>query len=320
MDAVAYALVNQMKQKLKSSSLVWFYHGLVPSTNPYGIPRSCAVGSVGYIYVSGSDKHEFFAYDTIAGTFTPLPLPPVRRYSPYLFSYGNTVFLFGGAESDSNQKTKTLYAFDTVAKTWSQKTSAPFGLSAPTGTNQFTVGSTQYIISYENGVVYDLLAYHMDTDVWENKGPTPSLDSCFAFATGGKGYAGCSYATYVSSREFYEYDPATNAWTSKADVPNVHTRAITISTGGMGYVFGGIDLQKSTDTLQISKYDPSTNQWATIGSVLSIDDYTGSTFNVGNTGYKIGSPKNKTINAFYTNALGMVENDLNVALGWIAGQ
>jgi N-acetylneuraminic acid mutarotase len=105
---------------------------------------------------------------------------------------------------------------------------------------------------------------------WAKKAnlPTGANDAANAFAINGKVYFGGGSST---TKGFYEYDPATNKWTRKADIPAKIVRAFSVSFAidSKGYVATGQsdnssgDFAKSqaTVTNDLWEYDPSSNAW-----------------------------------------------------------
>ena len=64
-----------------------------------------------------------------------------------------------------------------------------------------------------------------------------------------------------TSNDFWEYDPATDTWTQKANFGGgARTGAVGFSIGTKGYVGTGID---ANDLLRKDfwEYDPVTNKW-----------------------------------------------------------
>lgn len=100
-----------------------------------------------------------------------------------------------------------------------------------------------------------------------------------------KGYAGMGHVNgtgtnYVYS-EWWQYDPASNAWTQKADYANGTGTygAIAFSTDQYGYVGGG-----TAFSTQYYKYDPTVNTWTLIAACpLDVDNL--SAFGIGSKGY-----------------------------------
>ena len=87
-----------------------------------------------------------------------------------------------------------------------------------------------------------------------------------AFALDGKGYAGLGLSGPASSRESYrsdwwEYSPASDRWTRKADMPVVMQattfRRCAFSLNGKGYVMGG----SFSNAKDCWEYTPGTDKW-----------------------------------------------------------
>jgi N-acetylneuraminic acid mutarotase len=85
-------------------------------------------------------------------------------------------------------------------------------------------------------------------------------DGGFIFTINNKVYLG----GVESNKKFWEYDPATNMWTQKADVPGVTTSrsfATGFAINGKGYVTCGSDGGASTVEEDLWEYDPIANTW-----------------------------------------------------------
>lgn len=78
-----------------------------------------------------------------------------------------------------------------------------------------------------------------------------------------KGYIGLGHVNGtgvdISYKDWWEYDPASNSWTQKADFPIVDHGAIAFSIGKKGYVGGGSYLNG-----EFYCYDPTLNTWQPI--------------------------------------------------------
>jgi Abnormal spindle-like microcephaly-assoc'd, ASPM-SPD-2-Hydin len=89
------------------------------------------------------------------------------------------------------------------------------------------------------------------------------------FSTGSKGYIGTGYCTDsnicsnppVYYRDFWEYDPAEDTWTQKADFGGTaRLSAVGFSIGSKGYIGTGFDLNL-THKKDFWEYDPAANTW-----------------------------------------------------------
>jgi hypothetical protein len=71
----------------------------------------------------------------------------------------------------------------------------------------------------------------------------------------------------LNSNSFYRYDPATNTWTPRANLPVPLTGAVGASDGTYGYVACGLTTGGAfTNTLY--QYDPSTDSWTTLNTTV----------------------------------------------------
>jgi len=88
-----------------------------------------------------------------------------------------------------------------------------------------------------------------------------------SFSIGGKVYLGTGYNdTYGvgSQKDLWEYDPATNAWTQKADLPGVaRYYAVGFAIGTKGYIGTGHKPETGTMLRDFYEYNPATNTWST---------------------------------------------------------
>lgn len=102
-------------------------------------------------------------------------------------------------------------------------------------------------------------------DAWNQKadfGGTGRHRAC-GTAIFNKGYIGLGHVNGtgidISYKDWWEYDPASNSWTQKADFPTVNHGAVAFSVGKKGYVGGGSYLNN-----EFYCYDPSLNTWQPI--------------------------------------------------------
>jgi len=101
--------------------------------------------------------------------------------------------------------------------------------------------------------------------IWTAKASCPIAPQAgFSFSIGNKGYIGAGVVfdelgEITPSSGFWEFDPATNTWSQKADVPSSRTNASGFSIGNKGYMLGG---SSTTGFLSdLWSYDPLTNTW-----------------------------------------------------------
>ncbi len=84
-----------------------------------------------------------------------------------------------------------------------------------------------------------------------------------SFAIGNRGYIGCGHVNGLSGvinyADWWEYDPASDSWTQKANYPTVNYGAISFAAAGKGYVGGGAFLGS-----EFYSFNPVTNTWTAI--------------------------------------------------------
>jgi hypothetical protein len=89
-----------------------------------------------------------------------------------------------------------------------------------------------------------------------------------------------------NTAQTWEYDPATNVWTRKADLPSdVRERAMGFSLNGKGYVGGGIISSSNTLLSDFWEFDPSTNSWTRKADIGGGARQFGVGFSIGLKGY-----------------------------------
>ena len=98
-----------------------------------------------------------------------------------------------------------------------------------------------------------------------------------------KGYMGLGHVNGtgidINYKDWWQYDPASDSWTQKANYPVLNHGAVAFSTSTRGYVGGGSALNG-----EFYEYNPVTNIWAQIANCpLSVGDV--QVFSVANKGY-----------------------------------
>lgn len=106
---------------------------------------------------------------------------------------------------------------------------------------------------------------------------------------GNKGYLGLGHyngtGVNIVLKDWWEYDPATNAWSQKADyiggTAAGNYGVLTLSIGDYAYITGGAFTDQN-----VHRYDPKTNVWTTIGTAPDFFSNTEG-FVVGGKGYVV---------------------------------
>lgn len=132
---------------------------------------------------------------------------------------------------------------------------------------------------FNGGNLSDLYEYDPMANTWTAKAApyaTCGVRNAVGLGIGSKGYImtgviGCGTGGNRSSST-QEYNPATNTWTGKADVPvppltGGLDQACGFVLNGHGYVATGASRQSGTfETSALYEFEPVTNTWATRAS------------------------------------------------------
>jgi hypothetical protein len=109
-----------------------------------------------------------------------------------------------------------------------------------------------------------------------------------SFAIGNKGYVGTGTTTGNNSsalQDFWEYDPATNVWTQKANFAGgSRFRASGFGLEGKGYI--GLGFNSSVvPQKDFWEYDPAANTWTRKADFGGAARFSATAFTIGNLGY-----------------------------------
>jgi hypothetical protein len=215
------------------------------------------IGNKGYFggsYGNGGYHYDFYEYDpTIGagGTWTQKADIPADVYFSG-FSVGDLGYV---KVNGSNE----VYEYNPTADQWTNKGVSPITDVEPT---EVFLGNLEYVKD-EDGKFYTydptlpinnwtpLLNYPEGASFWQD-----------GFAINGKIYVGggLSGAVNVASSHFYEYNPATNDYIQKSDLPTVNGGPWTaFSIGQYGYL-------RQDDNFW--RYDSNSNTWTQLENVL----------------------------------------------------
>lgn len=194
-----------------------------------------------------------------------------QRSRAVAFSLGGRGYVATGQDT-ANHVHKDLWQYDPATNTWSQLADLP-GL-ARRDAIAFSIGNRGYVgtgishsISYLGTKQKDLYEYNPVTNAWTAKANFPGnfnqgIYFASAFATSTKGYLVCGKwgASYYSN-ELWEFNPATNTWTKKANFPGgVRYAGTAFAIGDIGYF--GCGANEDYYCNDFYAFDPATNTWS----------------------------------------------------------
>ena len=171
----------------------------------------------------------------------------------------------------------------------------------------FSIGDFGYVCSgvdTSETLLKDLWQYDPLTDSWMQKADLPgsARRDAVAFTVNGKGYVGTGIDNVnallgTKLKDLWEYDPATNSWTQKADFPGSGGNGIYFATAfsadNKGYICGG-KWGPNLYSSQLWEYKPSSDQWIQRANFPGGVRYQLSSFSIGNQGF-VGLGANQDI-------------------------
>lgn len=149
-----------------------------------------------------------------------------------------------------------------------------FNGTSRSGSVSFTIGDKGYVVGGldDDDYLNETWEYDVTGNFWVEKNLIENVDKemvpqfpgverslAVGFTINGKGYYGTGFDGTNRLKDFYEYDPATDAWTQIADFPGTaRYNAVGFSVGNYGYVGTGYDGSEQKD---FYRYNPSTDSW-----------------------------------------------------------
>ena len=218
------------------------------NTNKYAFGASAvSVGNKIYSfggYTLGESTPRFEIYDSIADTWTVQPdMPYGARYHGCVEINGN-IYVFGGQKTDIAY-TNEMYCYNIEKQTWSTKASM---LEAKRSFAHCVINGKIYVAGGygANGFLNTLDCYDPKTNTWTRLANAPTKRSSHAgTSSNGKFYVMGGWNNessgevnkYLTTVEVY--NPDTNSWTKKEDIPLGRTTLEVEEHEGYIYAIGG---------------------------------------------------------------------------------
>ncbi len=252
---------------------------------------SFVIGTKAYV----SSVARLLEYDQSTDIWTQKEYLPVGMHASQSFFFVIGTKAYVGTGTDNASYFKFLYEYDNTTDTWTQKNDFPGGVRA--GAIGFSIDNKGYVVGGTNGpsALKDVWEYNASADEWTKKSDFPgqSRYNPVSFVINGKAYYGTGSRIenngYSYTKDFYEYNPATDTWTQKTDFPGVERElSAGFSIGNMGYAGTGYIGGGSTSSADdFWKYDPTTDKW-TPQAKCSIQRFDSFAFAIGKKGYLSG--------------------------------
>lgn len=214
-----------------------------------------------------------------AQTWAPQADLPEAREGALCFSINDKVYWGGGTPSSQTKVVSSFYEYDPATNKWTQKANLPqplgFGAS-------FAINGKGYIAMGRNtnsggqGVLATTYEYDPATDSWTQKADVNPNNFGYyrvsSFVVNNKAYVIGGYNGGLNPHgKMFEYDPANDSWSEKAEYPvtaqlaNYVILPLTFSINGKGYITCG-EVRKSSGagtefTKKTFEYDPANDSW-----------------------------------------------------------
>lgn len=235
--------------KYNSLTNTWTQIGSFPGNN-IGYSEGFAINGKGYVAIGQSTTSiaDVWEFDPATSNWTQKASFPIGgRTEAASFVIGNKAYIVSGS-GPTRIYNNDLYEFDPAANTWTQKASVP----APGGWGRagFSIGNMGYLCTGTDSLNSSLSLYEYDpaNNSWTQKANFPGIGRMrgTSFSVNGKGYVGGGIDPIngtVSLTDFYEYNPASNTWTTIASLtPKPRQSAVSLIINGSAYVGTGGDI------------------------------------------------------------------------------
>lgn len=238
-------------------------------TKKADIPKGGGTASVvdGKIYVLGgtslpslTDLSYNVVYDPLTNTWEEKTQMPTARGFLTSAVVGNKIYAIGGGYPSSTNKNEV---YDPATDSWATKADM---LNARLGMQAAVVDGIIYIFG-GNYNEHNCQAYDPGTNTWTEKTPIPEGAGGVLSVTAYNGliyiFGGSSgWSLSVSLSKVYAYNPQTDIYTPKKDMPTSRLALQTYLVNGKIYAIGGCP-DGSLTLATVEEYDPDTDSWET---------------------------------------------------------
>ncbi len=235
---------------------------------------TCALGKT--IYAIGGLKEgwgtlsKVETYDVFSRKWSIKKDMPTPRYGLCVSIVEGKIYAIGGITTMGPKVLSTVEEYDPLLNRWQMKADMPTPRS---GSSACAVNGKIYVLG---GVGTDFITalpiveeYDPKTNTWTRKSDMPTARSLFcAEVVNGKIYViGGQSSLWDQHRGMLisiveEYDPATDRWTRKADMPTARCMFSSAVINGKIYVLGGASMVHEDILSIVEVYDPSLDRWS----------------------------------------------------------
>jgi len=204
-------------------------------------------------------------------TWTQKDHMPTARYIAGSAVVDGKIYVIGGAPVQFGT-TAAVEEYDPVTDTWTRRADMP---TARQGVRATAVDGIIYAIGgWGVGRIRSTVeAYDLATDTWDTKADMPTARSLSAIAVvDGIIYVIGGYGSKAGGILIFSaveaYDPATDTWTTKADMPTARQNLAACVVDGRIHVSGGVPKWGVPEALPtVEVYDPATDTWTQVSDM-----------------------------------------------------
>lgn len=246
---------------------------------------------------SSTALNTVYAYDPVANSWAEKTVLPASVQSPVLRSVGGKLYCIGGqGPAPLYTKIPDTYEYNPADNSWTKKADMP---TAREDMGSCVIDGKIYVFGgLTNGgdhgtpvkvlEIYDPVANSWDATKADM--PDYKMLGDFGASYGGKAYAISStntivgYGDLTSVGTVYMYDPATDEWETKAEMPLPRCYKECAVIGSKIYVFGGATTNVAVCTNIAYAYDCIEDTWAQMVSLpfsargIGVAEYNGSIY------------------------------------------
>ena len=307
-DMAGYFKETGSHSVIQSKQGRWIKHADMPTGRL--VLSACSLNDTVYAIGGMRDGWETIskveAYNILFGKWTRKADMPTPRYGLATAVLNGRIYAIGGVVTGAMKVLTTVEEYDPLRNVWTQKADMPTPRSGHTAS---VVNGKIYVIGGSGTDFISALSiveeYDPKTDRWTRKSdmPTARMSHCSEVIDGKIYVIGGQTNLWGEHRgEFTgiveEYDPLTDSWARKTDMPTSRAFFATGAVDGKIYVMGGVSKEYGDNALSmVDVYDTSTDKWS------SGDDIPTSRFCLAGTTingriYAIGGLREKGVQSF----------------------
>lgn len=291
MKTINVILALLFSLSINAQTIVWKKLTSFPNTTSGGATPIVLNNKIYYApssYAPRSGTSDFFRYDIPTDTWIRLTSMPEVRGNLAVAEVSGKIYAIGGGQSGA---TKTNYEYTLETNTWQTLDSMP---TARQHIDCGVVDNKIYVIgginSFKN-ITKKNEMYDPETNSWSEKAPIPTLRNNPAIVTKDDliyviGGAGSERSIWETIATVECYNPKTDEWTTKSDLPIPLFAPGAVVVENKIVVLGGQN-QKGKSLSTVFIYDIESDTWEKTTPLPKINCFAGCA-SVGNKIYIIG--------------------------------